>query len=364
MKISDLDYDEFLNARDTWDEALRRSSDKNIFLTWEWLSTWWKYFGEKKGFLLTVITDEQKILAAAPLMYTAYRSLGIGVTKIEFAGSPDSDYHSFLLTENKPEYVMMIIDHARMSAPRTAVIELDEIAEDSVSADLVRTVSKTEGTVRHQCPFITLPVTWDAYYQTLGPNFRSYLRRSERKIQQNYQVQHQICSDYGAVNQIMKTLFELHQKRQRSKKRVGVFAEERMRKFHLDVARCFFERGWLMLDSMLLNNELAAIGYNFVYANKVYYYLSGHDPLFSDYSVESLRHMSLIRSCINNGLTEYDFLRGNEAYKERWTNSARRNLRFKLGPKGTHDALNRLITKTAGLKSRVNARLFPVSHNR
>ena len=35
-----------------WNNILKKSNNNNIFLTWEWLSTWFKYFGTNKKCLL------------------------------------------------------------------------------------------------------------------------------------------------------------------------------------------------------------------------------------------------------------------------------------------------------------------------
>ena len=35
------DVEGFRSLKETWNNLLRESSDNNIFLTWEWLFTWW-----------------------------------------------------------------------------------------------------------------------------------------------------------------------------------------------------------------------------------------------------------------------------------------------------------------------------------
>jgi CelD/BcsL family acetyltransferase involved in cellulose biosynthesis len=82
-----------------------------------------------------------------------------------------------------------------------------------------------------------------------------------------------------------------------------------------------------------------------VYGKKLYSYLSGFNPDFSEYRLGSLRLMYLIKHCIMNGLTEYDFMRGDEPYKEQWATSTRNNLEFWIMKKSLVPVLYCAITK-------------------
>jgi hypothetical protein len=69
-------------------------------------------------------------------------------------------------------------------------------------------------------------------------------------------------------------------------------------------------------------------GYDFAYENKLYSYVSGFDPEFSRYDIANLRYLYLLKHCIEKGITEWDMMRGDEPYKEKWNTIARKNLEF------------------------------------
>ena len=330
MKIAELTFEEFLESRTIWDDALRRSLDNHIFLTWEWLSNWWKHYGDKRRFLLVAIRDGERILAAAPLMSSKYKLYGLELRKIEFIATPASDYHSFLLTEKKPEYIKMIIEFVNHIATEWGCIELKEIPEDSETAKLLRTISndsfKFEERILNRCPYVLLPRKFEDYLQRLSYSFRKNLRRYERKLRKEYKMNFEIYNDTETIDYAMKTFFSLHQKRWQSQKQPGAFSDLAFRDFHLDVARSFAEKGWLALNFLTLNDEPVAASHDFKYAQKIFHYLSGFDPQYSRYSVGNIRHMLIIKHCIENGLTEYDLMRGDESYKTKWDISLRRNL--------------------------------------
>lgn len=60
MKVQEMTCEKFLNSRILWDDLLKRSIDNNVFLTWEWLSAWWKHYGAGKRLLLVIVTEDDK----------------------------------------------------------------------------------------------------------------------------------------------------------------------------------------------------------------------------------------------------------------------------------------------------------------
>lgn len=349
LKVSTLTFEEFLNSRLEWDAALQKSRDNHIFLTWEWLSNWWKYYGDKRKFLMVTVNDGRKILAAAPLMSSRYKFYGLELRKIEFIATPVSDYHSFLLTEKKTEYVKTMLEYAAHIEPGWDCIELREIPDDSETARILRNISKKpfkfEKRIQNLCPYVFLSSNFEDYLQRLSSSFRYNLRRYERKLRKDCKVEFRICNDRDSVDNAMKTFFNLHQKRWQSQKQSGLFADRTFHDFHLDVARVFAKRGWLALNFLILNDEPIAVIYGFKYAQKLFAYLSGFDPRYLKYSIGHLHQMYIIKYCIENGLRECDLMRGDEPYKMKWNTSIRKNLEVRAIKKRVIPIAYNWITK-------------------
>jgi CelD/BcsL family acetyltransferase involved in cellulose biosynthesis len=123
----------------------------------------------------------------------------------------------------------------------------------------------------------------------------------------------------------MQLLFKFHQKRWRSKGLPGAFADARFRNFHLDIAKTFALKGQLGLFLLKLSGKPIAAIYGFKDQTKFYQYLSGFDPDYSKYSVGNQLTAYVMEKCIDDGLLEFDFMRGGEAYKDRWKTLSRWN---------------------------------------
>jgi hypothetical protein len=95
------------------------------------------------------------------------------------------------------------------------------------------------------------------------------------------------------------------------------------------VARNFLEKGVLFLCSLTLDGEHIGSFYGFDFNKTLSYYLLGvkRNPAKRVKTGTALLGLC-IEEAIGRGCGEFDFLRGDEEYKYRWTADNRRNPRF------------------------------------
>jgi CelD/BcsL family acetyltransferase involved in cellulose biosynthesis len=351
LRLVELAPDEFIEAHDAWDEALRESRDNNVFLTWEWITLWRKRLGEKVRFSVVTVIDDGRIVAAAPIARWR-RFLGLGPCTVKFGDTDESDYNAFVITKKTPDAAKMLLDHIVSAAN---LFELGNIPEGSETAAYLRTYSKESfkflEDVDNICSYISLPNKWEDYFSSLSHYMRRDLVRDQRNLEADFNVDFRIVSKSSEAGQAMNAFFDLHERRLRVLKRNPAISVDRsIRDFHLDVASSFAEKGWLFMGLLTLDDETVACAYAFKYANKLYGYLSGFDPEYSKYGIGSLLHMNMIKCCIDEHLEEYDFLRGDEPYKRRWTPLARRLVRFSARKGILGKMFGRNITTTDTLR--------------
>src|SRR5262245_66197943 len=57
----------FDRLREEWNPLLRDSAADSLFLTWEWLSTWWRHLSAGRRLRLVTVRDGATLIAIAPL---------------------------------------------------------------------------------------------------------------------------------------------------------------------------------------------------------------------------------------------------------------------------------------------------------
>ena len=125
MAIIELQrFDERNDFETWWNQLLSNSLDNHPFLTYEWLTLWWKHFGKGKELKLFTVENEREASLVVPIMYSTCKVLGSRRTRAEFVASGDSDYQSFIVTNFQ-------------EATRGVNQLIESIMEDSNDADCV-----------------------------------------------------------------------------------------------------------------------------------------------------------------------------------------------------------------------------------
>jgi CelD/BcsL family acetyltransferase involved in cellulose biosynthesis len=204
------------------------------------------------------------------------------------------------------------------------------VPEDSALLALLRRHSAefssnpaVEERIMTQAPYIPLPATWDDYFRTLSGKKRWFLRRRLRSLQEEHHIEFSECTE-DSLDDVLNTFVDLHQRRWQSVNIRGTFSNPKMKELYRDVARRFLARGWLHFSCLKVDGEIASAIYSYVYNGRFYAATAARDIRYSKYSIGHLHYMFLIEYAIKRDLQEFHFLQGEEPYKLRWTNSARR----------------------------------------
>lgn len=338
-----------------WNNVLSHSLDDNPFLTYEWLSEWWRSFGKGRKLQLLAVKEEDRVLLMIPLMISTYKAFGVKFRKLEFVATPASDYHNFVMTdfEKNAEVTELLRKKLRQNLGVNSM-ELTEIPEHSWTAKFLGDLNmdgnwKTTTRSLNLCPYINLPESMDKLLGNLGSNFRRNLKRWQKSAEKDYTIRFLKCNEIGSVEEGMKIFFELHQKRWASKDKPGLFSNNQFRDFHMAVAKTFAQKGWLSLFFLTFNGTPVSAIYGYEYNQKMYNYLTGFDPKYEAQRPGSLIFKNAIEYSISKGVTEFDFMRGGESYKTSWGTIARRNLEFRFLKKGFKSNVYSWITNSPRL---------------
>jgi CelD/BcsL family acetyltransferase involved in cellulose biosynthesis len=126
-------------------------------------------------------------------------------------------------------------------------------------------------------------------------------------------------------------LFTLHASRFVTKGAETGFRADRREPFHAEVAERFFDRDVLRLFRLTMDGRTVATLYCFEYAGALFYFQGGIDPTYDKLSTGTVLQGYAINYAFDRGLHLFDFMRGDEAYKFRWTETTRRIVAVRMG---------------------------------
>lgn len=317
MKIEVLTFSDFIALEDLWDQLVLKSCN-DFFSTWTWLSTWWKHFGNNRELLILVAKEADSIMGLAPLMRTTESTLGLNRSKIEFIGTPDSDYNNFVTPDSSSsgQVISEFLDYLNKHQENWTLASLTDLPQNAPCLSALEKMVRVQQATK--CSYLKLPESYDAFLKSLSYKQRGSVNNTLNKIRKSFKAE---LVDYSSPNSCLKGmrfLIDLHQKRWLNAGFPGAFFDKRIENFHLDLAELLSKKQMLGLYLLEFDGRPVSGSYGFKYKSKYYAYLPGFDPEYSKFGVGSILVPFLVKQFIEEGLVEFDFMRGDEGYKDRW----------------------------------------------
>ena len=354
----------FAALRVEWNRLLESSAARCVFLSWEWLYTWWKYFGGGQKLLILTVRRDEALIAALPLFLDARwpgRWLGVRRAELLATGSVGSDYLDAIVSgECEQECLDLFrsfLARGRMAirlaqlGPRPFVERLAAGLEFQNWGRLERSVNIA--------PFIRLAGhSWESYLASLGSEHRYNFRRRLKALNKRGYRFERIESE-EARSPAFQTLIRLHNLRWSGRGGSDAFDAPQLIHFHEEWTQIALARDWLRLFVLVIEGEPAAAFYGIRYGPVFYFYQAGFDPRYAKQSVGLVTMGLAIRSAIEEGAEEFDLLHGDEAYKRHWAHENRAIREIEAYPPGIAGRLCESASRVRRASGKMARRLLP-----
>lgn len=322
---------DFLRLEKDWNRLVMESARPSPFLTWEWVSTWWQYFGGNSTLFVIVMRDEtDRVVGIAPLHLVMRRAFGvIPVRTVEFLGYRGSkvcaDHLDFLtLRENRKTIVSLLLREIFEKGDEWDTLVLADIAEESMVPDLLEQIQTESGTQSQcapaeRCPYISLPSRWEILLGSIKANYRNNVKRRRDKLSRDFRVRFDWDCSPRRVAPHLDLLANLHRSSRNRKGQTGNFQYKTYFEFHHAVAERMARSGYLYLARLDCNALPVAAFYGYHFGGRLFGYQTGFDANWAERGVGAVLQAMVIEDVMERlHDTEYDFLRGDEAYKYTW----------------------------------------------
>lgn len=380
LKIRVLETLEDLEGlRPQWEKLLAGYPQASTFCTWEWLVPWWRAFGaEQRLHVLAVENSSSELIALAPLCWVKRKTLGKEwkVLRLMGDGSGDSDNLDFpVLSGFESTFASMLLDHLNNLNERNNRWDLSEfnlMPRNSVGENYILPHLQELGWpyVLSDLPkrIIDLPETWDEYLRGLSQNERRNILRYRKRLEKQYKVEVVRCSQQDELPTYLNYLFELHQKAWHSRNERGTFESIARRGFYLELSKELLARRQLEFWLLQLDDQFVAAEFDFRYGSTVYALQQAFALDRPEDRPGSVLRGYVLQKIIAAGARQYDFLAGEDSYKDRWypRKDNYSNIRFarpfSAGSIFLHTALAAERSK-AWLRAKLPRRAWSFLHN-
>jgi CelD/BcsL family acetyltransferase involved in cellulose biosynthesis len=324
------DLPKLQSLRTSWNSLLRRSWNQSIFLTWEWIETWWHCYSAGFDLAVIVVRQGDQVLGIAPLVVRK------ASRRLEFVGQNKAygEYLDFLVPQDLEDSIVPAICQTIVRLGELGKwrgIHFATMLEESpnlklISMELTKAGIELQRSPARVSPHAQLPATWEDYLALKGSSFSRRVRYNERRLARFGEVAIESPRDGREIDEFFDDLVKLHVRRWR------VDIDEQFFGFHRKIARIFYELNWLLLARLRVGSTVVALKYDFIFDNKIWGYQGGWLPEFKDREVGNVLIAEILKQAIQDRRREYDFLEGEAWYKSRWSTSYHRAFDLVFGP--------------------------------
>jgi CelD/BcsL family acetyltransferase involved in cellulose biosynthesis len=361
-----IDAEGFERLRSEWNELLSSSPSDSVFLTWEWMFTWWKHLGGRRRLSILTVRSAGELIAIAPLArrppdygrlspFSALEFLGTGVV--------GSDYLDLIVKAGWEEDALPAL--AGHLAQGQVMLGLSQVRKgSSLAFDLAGRIGQhgweMSDTTTSVCPYIDLAGrTWESYLAGLGSSHRANLNRRLRNLNRGSVLHFVEARNEGERREFLAHLIDLHTQRRRELGGSETFQTPGLLAFHEEFTRLALQRDWLRLFLLHLDERPVAALYGLRYGRTFYFYQSGFDPAYAKQSVGLVAMGLTIRRALEEGAAEFDLLHGDEKYKSLWTRQHREIGRLEVYPPRVLGALQKTVIDFGRGARRLARRAMP-----
>jgi CelD/BcsL family acetyltransferase involved in cellulose biosynthesis len=307
----------------------------------EWLSTWWRHFrGPGDELFVPVLYDAGgETVGLAPCYVACDRWLG-RVVRFLGSGKVCSEYLTVLAVAGTEDDVASRLADwlANDAAAYWDVLDFDGIDPHDRPLELLvgklaelghPTLSRHRGRIWR----VPLAATWDEFVGRLSKGRRAKVRAFERRLANDSSIVLRNADDLATLHEGLDIFRRLHLARRASLGDDGCWSLAGFDRFLEEAAVQFQQLGQLRLQWIEVAGEPAAIEFDLLGDDTLFYYQTGMNPALAEMSPGWLLQVASIKRAIDEGLSYFDFLRGDEAYKTSWGAEPRQLVQYRVAAK-------------------------------
>ncbi|MFH1139088.1 MAG: GNAT family N-acetyltransferase [Pseudomonadota bacterium] len=283
----------------------------HVFVHPRWMQTWWDVFGNGAKPHVVALEKDGAVVGVAPL--------SLKDATASFVGDPEiCDYLDFWTVPGlETEFFQNLLEY--LPGRGVGALDLRRLRPESPALSCLTAAAEKIGASVTLEPDgssweLELPENWDLYLDSLAGKQRHELRRKLRRLDEAGRVDFTALEDVKAVSDGFDVFLAMFTDSRADK---AAFMNPRMEAFFRSMFPAMAEEGLLKLFLLRLDGRPAAAAACFDYRGGLYLYNCGYDPQYGNLSVGFLCKVLSLKYAMTAGRKKYDFLTGDEPYKQR-----------------------------------------------
>jgi CelD/BcsL family acetyltransferase involved in cellulose biosynthesis len=317
--------DNLEELREVWNALLGNSYTDSVFLTQEWVVSWWESFGQPSGELfVVVIRNEGQVCGICPLVLQQEEFHRYRIRKLVSLTNYHTPRFDFIFRGNAEVLMKELLDFLNRKI-QWHVLQMTYVPPESQTLSALKLLSDQKIVIVNEenclrSPFITIKTDFETYYHALSKKFRHNTDYALRQLNKIGPVEFEEIQNSSNIIQDLKEGFEIEKQSWKGDLGTAILTKPEEWKFYQSVAQLAARKGWLRLYFVKIGNQRIAFDYCLSYKNRVSLVKVSYNPAFGKYSPGTLLRKWELQKLFAEQNTEcYDMLGTASEWKLRWT---------------------------------------------
>ncbi len=325
------DLNGFNQLEPVWNELLGQTGRPTVFLTFEWLATWWAcHAGPRRRLCILVVREGSRILGIAPLMSVRKKVFGLPVRTIELLSMAEHADHpaacsgtlDFIVRERTEDVLDAMFTHLTRVRGEWQFLRFHPVPRASaLIAFLDGRAERLGWRVRKRIVLANATARfdkgWDDYFRALPGRFRKQLRRKEALLRSLGSVEFRGSQTLGSGKDLFDEILDIERRSWKWRKGVSVNSAA-YKGFYRAFADSANRKGWLRLWKLIVNGEEIAYDLCVEYGGEVQGLKKSYDARFRRFSPGTILEWKMFEEFVRNGAKAINVLWGNVEHKRQW----------------------------------------------
>ncbi len=311
---------DFKQLQPYWNKLLDQNDQDNPFLLFEWMNAWVENYADEYILYLLIGYSGDKPVGIAPLALNRKQEL-------IFIGYPLNDFASFILDDKEDDFFDDVFQYLFDHKQDWKKIILDQIPENSRLLNYLNNPERIKKYPIHitpsdSCPEMKIDDPAKARKKYNKKHLNTYTNWFKAQGELNHTVHDTVESTLTA----MESLFQIHINRRDKTPYPSHFTEEKHKRFYRTAIQALIPLGAVRLYHLTLDSTIdLSFFLAFQHKDILYLYTTGFNDNYARRSPGQITLRYIMDYALENNLKKIDFARGDENYKDRYTNSVKQN---------------------------------------
>lgn len=331
-------------SRRVWDDLIAQSNANPVFMSWAWVASWLETIGRHKEIKVLGLCEGDRLIAVLPLLIDR-RSSALWGRHVSLAGGwhADPDYSDLLCAIGYESVAIEMFASWIISWNEWTQCEFQDVLPEALvrrMAQLMEPAGVVEDTAGSGCTRLLLVKGWEHILKERFDRKRRY--NIERQMRLAVEKQHLRMVFHEApedVERAFPILLRLHDERKAMQGIKSQFSCEGRGEFHSLAAVRLSEARRAFIVFFETNEEVVAAAYCLRDVTRLYYFQTGVSAYGIAQGAGSTLLYLLIRWASDQGLSWFEFLKGDEEYKKSWMTEIVEQRTLRISRKSSHGRL-------------------------